>query len=443
MEFYPIPFEDGYILYRPLRRLAFAANQATVRLLEKCGGRRFEPASPGEERLLSFLDGIGFFEEDYLPPPEPSWDGSYQPTVAVLCLTTDCNLRCVYCYARGGETERKRLPVELGRRAIDTVCRNAMERGEGRFTLAFHGGGEPTLARREMRELVAYARARELPCRVSLTTNGCWGGGAAWLLDNVDEVSLSLDGLEEVQNRQRPGADGGASFDRALATADELERRGIPYGIRLTVTDESIDCLAAGMAMLCARTNCQVFQVEPAFSHGRASANGTALSRVRRFGEAFLAAWETGAASGRHVYYSGARPWVSTRRFCLAMDKALVVTPEGYLTSCYEVCAPEHPLAGRFLFGTASGDGGWSVDLAARQWMAGRMEERRRGCEGCFCYWSCAGDCPSKAAGNGQTSERCELNRFITQGLLVRYMAAGGGLWIGDEGQAQGVEPCA
>jgi uncharacterized protein len=443
LELYSIPYQDGYIVYRPLLQLAFVANAAMVNLLARLDGPPFAPASDAERQALSFLEEIGFFEPDPEPPPAPSAESPYQPTVAVLCLTTACNFRCVYCYARGGETEVRHLPVELGRRAIDLVSRNALDRGEDRFSLAFHGGGEPTLAGRQLRALVRDARSREVACQVSLTTNGYWTANQrAWLLDNIDQVSLSLDGLPEVQDRQRPTTGGRPSFARVLASAQAMDRRKVSYGIRLTVTDDSIGGLRAGLDLLCRETRCGVFQVEPAFAYGRALDRHGALSRIQRFGEAFLEAWEIGAVHDRHVYYSGARPWLATRRFCQALDQALVVTPDGALTACYEVCGPEHPLAGGFFFGTMG-----QVDLTARQRIHERIEQRRARCSGCFCFWHCAGDCPSKtlAPDGGErpdAKERCELNRFITKELLIRYMDAGGGLWRGYEAPRKEVAAC-
>ena len=415
MELYSLPYKDGFLIYRPLLRLAFLGNAAMVNLLARLP---VDAATHAEQEALEFLSAAGYFEPDPEPPPLPEPDAPYLPTVAVLCLTTACNLRCVYCYARGGETPLRQLPVELGRRAIDTVCRNARDAGDNRFRVEFHGGGEPTLARDLLVALVDHARRQPLAAQVSVTTNGYWAkGDRDWLLANVDQVNLSLDGLEEIQNRQRPNAAGGPTFARVLSNVQAMDRAGVSYGIRLTVTDESVESLVAGIAMLTEETACRLFQVEPAFACGRAQP----FSMNQRFAEAFLEAREIGVERGRQVYYSGARPGVVTRRFCGAIDKALVVTADGFLTGCYEVCGQDHPLAGRFFIGTMRGEG-IRIDTAAR--LAFQAATRQPpDCAGCFCYWHCAGDCPSKAHG------RCELNRTITMELLVRNVAVGGGLW--------------
>jgi uncharacterized protein len=289
-----------------------------------------------------------------------------------------------------------------------------------------------------MRELVAYARSRPLPCHISSATNGFWSRAVAdWLLENLDEVSLSLDGVAAVQNRQRPAANGAPTFDSALEAAKAMDSRKFAYGIRLTVTDESIEDLPAGIDLLCRETACPVFQVEPAFAHGRAARDAEAMTARERFAQAFMRAYEIGAGQGRHVYYSGARPWLASARFCQALDKALVVTPDGDLTACYEVCGPTHPLAGRFLFGVFSRDGVQLRD-GLRQALLERIGQRRSLCAKCVCYWHCAGDCPSKtlapdSAADLEFGERCELNRTLTRDLLIRFIEAGEGVWVARE----------
>ena len=131
------------------------------------------------------------------------------------------------------------------------------------------------------------------------------------------------------------------------------------------------------MEFLCRETNCRTFQVEPAFNHGRAHSNDLALNDNRRFAVAFLEAYDTACASGRHLYYSGARPWVITDRFCQAVDKALIVAPDGRLSACYEVYGREHPLAGAFFFGSLAADGSLTTEPEVRKKLQDQIAERR------------------------------------------------------------------
>jgi uncharacterized protein len=441
---YTIPFDGKYIVYRPRRQLAFVANAAMVNAVAsfRNGGCCRQPEAQ------QFLQDLGFLEDD--PEELLSSPGSepYLPTTAVLLLTTVCTLRCVYCYAHGGETAAETMPVDLGRRAIDTVVANAVDRGLQGFSVSFHGGGEPTAVDSALRELVTYARSRQLPCQLSLTSNGVWTERQrGWIPGAFDTVSLSCDGLPAVHDRQRPRASGSGSSRTVLAAARALDDQGTPYGIRLTVLDDGLDDLVAGVRFLCATTSCRTFQVEPAFDHGRAHASGLALGRADCFAAALTEAERVARAEGRQLYYSGARPWTLTDRFCRAPDEALAVTPSGRLTACYEVCREDHPLARELMIGDLGPDGPPAVDGAARRRLLGRLEERRRGCRDCFCYWHCAGDCAAKVLspdrdGHLHYGARCELNRAVTRQLLIGLVTRNNGVWQGGRAGGSLLEPC-
>ena len=436
MQVFTIPYHNKYIVYRPLKRLAFFANAALVnRIASMLNGGKITKTEKSSS-WYHFLEFIGFLEPD--PPlPNTPQDQTFSPVVTVLCMTSACNFRCIYCYADGGKSKLQKLPLEFGFKAIDTVHKNAADSGEGRFTISFHGGGEPTLYFENFKKLVQYGREKKLPCWVEVTTNGYWSTGKRdWILDNIDSFTLSFDGIESVHNRQRPLANGKGTFKIVLGTIHALDRGQKEYGIRLTVTDSGIEYLPDSIRFLCNETGCSTFQVEPAFGIGRAQTNSVALQNNRLFAEAFLKAYDIAREHARHLYYSGARPWVITDNFCCAYQKALIVTPEGSLTSCYEVSSSDHPLFSRFYFGEISENNEIQVNKIARIKYENTLRERKNLCKSCFCYWHCAGDCPVKTItpennSHLKFSDRCNLNRFLTRELLIRYLAAGNGLWQG------------
>jgi uncharacterized protein len=429
---YTIPYQGQYIVYQPLKHLAFVANAALVNFIVK---QQQEP-SHSKAEISEFLDSIGFWEKDPPAPPSSTIRSSFKPTIATLFLTTACNLHCIYCYASAGDSKIKNLPIAVGRKAIDIVCQNAIETKEEQFTLGFHGGGEPTLAKNNFKELVTYARQKTLPCRINVTSNGLWSKNLRdWILNHIDEVSLSFDGMAAIQDNQRPLASGRGSFKGVFETIGVLDKREVPYGIRLTVTDASIAKLIENITFLCKETACQSFQVEPAFDYGRAHTDALALSQLEDFAVAFMEAFEIAEAYGRNLYYSGARPWTITNMFCQAPERALVVEPGGAITACYEVFSETHQLANSFVYGNVSASGA-EVDFIRRNRLLTQIQERRDLCENCFCYWHCAGDCPAKTftpEGDGHLlfGARCDLNRMITRELLAHTIAASGGVWRG------------
>jgi uncharacterized protein len=436
---YTIAHLDGAIVYLPLRPLAFSADRETADFVARLSTDKVSR----RELVPPLLEHVGFFAPDPAPPPAISPVSRFEPTTCVLLLTTACNLRCVYCYA-APEAQGEQLDVELGKRAIDIVCDNARKLAQSSFTVGFHGGGEPTMALPALRALVAHARTKPLPCSITLATNAYWAEPRRReVLDlGFSSISLSLDGVAQVQNEQRPSLAGQRTFDTVMGTIGELEHRGTPYGIRASVTDQSVHQLVESIDYLCRNTQCPTIQVEPAFAHGRALQSGTHLTDHSVFVQEFLDAYDVACFYGRHLYYSGARPWAITSRFCMAVDQALIVSSHGELSACYEVFGRGHALANDFLFGRIEADKPLAVDYPIRQRLLDRVVERRSRCRDCFCYYTCAGDCIAKAfvpgdQGHLEFGRRCQVNRAISKELLIRHVEQSGGVWRGVRKKAE------
>jgi uncharacterized protein len=172
MELFCIPIQDKFIIYRPLSRLAFIGNRPMAELAMDIAAEVSNPMRDLPVDVLTYLRTIGFIQPDPEPPSRP--DHAFRPTVAVLLLTNRCNLRCTYCYASGGDAPAQDLSIDLARVAIDHVYENAKKLGRPQFGLTFHGGGEPMQLWRTVQQATDYARSKDLPCQISMVTNGVW-----------------------------------------------------------------------------------------------------------------------------------------------------------------------------------------------------------------------------------------------------------------------------
>ena len=179
--------------------------------------------------------------------------------VKALCLHVahTCNLNCSYCFASQGHYhgDRAVMSLEVGKRALDFLIENS---GKRRNLEVDFFGGEPLMNFDVVKELVAYARAREKECgknfRFTLTTNG--------LLINDDvidfanrecsNVVLSLDGRREVHDRFRVDYAGNGSWERIVPKFQKLveAREGKNYYMRGTFTHANPDFLEDIKVML-------------------------------------------------------------------------------------------------------------------------------------------------------------------------------------------------
>ncbi len=445
MELYAIPIEDKFILYRPLLRLAFIGNRAMADLVQRLAN----DGSSGDdlpEEIRSFLQSIGFFRPDPTPPPAPSH--TFRPTTAVMLMTNRCSLRCVYCYADAGVRQPEDLTLELAQAAIDQASQNAIDQKLPHFDACFHGGGEPTHAWSVIKQATAYARAKPLPAKIGMVSNGIWSRQQfEWITTHLDNVTISFDGGPETQNTQRPLVGGRESFEHVIKTIHALDDKDFPYGIRMTATAPWRGKFPADVRYICENTRCRSIQVEPAFNIVRGEHQESTLDESEAFIDAFMEAFEIAVDAGRHLVYSGARPWLLTQTFCSAPYNALIVNAGGNLVTCYEIASDNHQMANISTFGSVD-HGHAQIDVEARERILGSLEGKKRDlCPGCFCHWHCAGDCYTRsflADGDGiqPTTTRCYTNQQITARLLLWNIMAADGVWTGQSVMAKPGELC-
>ena len=437
MELHAIPINDDenkdiFIIYRPLSGIAFVGNQALVDLAQDLAQvEQLQSIDQKHQPAYTFLEEIGFLEPD--PPPPQTGNSDFQPITAVLLMTNQCQLRCTYCYAAAGELPAEYLTGEQGKAAIDYVFSSAHALGRPYFNLSFHGGGEPTMAWDVFKTCTAYARSKSMPVRTSLTSNGVWSRHQrAWILTNLDEVTISLDGRPQTQDRQRPFLSGSGSANTVFKTLEELDRHNFRYSIRMTATAPWKQ-LPEDVRYICEQTNCRIIQVEPAYNLIRGAHDAGGESDTNAFASAFMEAYEIATAGGRTLFYSGSRLGLVTDLFCRAPYDALIITPRGRLVSCYEVTDDAHPLSTMSTVGQYDGYE-FSVNESARAGLHTLLTERQAGCRNCFCYRSCAGDCYTRAfdyepGGHLVYGTRCRINRQIFQQLLLQGISQGNGVW--------------
>jgi uncharacterized protein len=423
--------EERFILYRPLLRLAFIGNRCMARLALRYGNSPPSSEELQEQEPLQFLAQIGFFEPD-IPPPK------LQPSFfhAVLLLTNRCQLRCTYCYAAAGVPLPRRLSLETGKHAIDYVYKQAIKDNRTEYRIDFHGGGEPTLEWETLQELVRYAREKPIRAKISVTSNGIWSEAqTSWLVDNLDSISLSMDGSPDTQDRQRPLRDQQPSSSIVMRSLQRLDENGFKYGIRMTACSPWTQ-LAEDFRYILENTHCRSIQAEPAFNAERGKHDYPDPEQANAFGQGFIEAYEIAKQFQASLTYSGARPNTITPTFCSAPFNALVINPDDRIVACYEISDQYHPLADLATYGQIEGDE-LNIDPLAQRRFHTLLDERFSTCRDCFCHWTCAGDCFARSFAkepNGHLfkSARCTINREITKYLILDLIQGNGGVWRGN-----------
>jgi uncharacterized protein len=166
-----------------------------------------------------------------------------------IAVAQKCNLGCVYCYAKGGAfgSEPKNMPAEIALKAVENLIQG-VEPGE-KVNIAFLGG-EPLVNRPVLRaateRALALGAARGVKVNFSITTNGTLlaAEDAAFFEQHGFAVTISLDGVGEVHDRQRPYRNGRGSFDAILRRVEPLlqKQKRMQVSARITVTPDNL-CL--------------------------------------------------------------------------------------------------------------------------------------------------------------------------------------------------------
>jgi uncharacterized protein len=166
-----------------------------------------------------------------------------------LVLTHRCNLDCGYCYA--GEHYRKDMDDATLARAVDLLYSDGADTAQ----LSFFGG-EPFLAFDAMRRATALAEARSAALRrtliVQCTTNGSTlrDEHVAWVKARGVRATVSIDGVREAHDLNRPCAGGGSSFDQVRAGLRKLVAAGCQPDAMMVISPQTVPHVYSSVSYL-------------------------------------------------------------------------------------------------------------------------------------------------------------------------------------------------
>lgn len=439
-EVFVIPLDDGnFVVYAPLRQAAFVANATMVNLLADLRRGTLEPSADPDGAIVEFLTRLELVNAGEERRPVTSFVGDPEPTQVTLYLTTACNLRCTYCYASAGDTPVRTMPVDVAKRGIDFIIRNALKKGAKAVEVSYHGGGEPTVNWNVLTMSHAYGRRQAEAAGLEMFSTSATNGVLTdeqidWTIANLNGVSLSFDGLPSVHDAHRVTPIGRGSSDRVIHTLRRFDRAGFGYGVRVTVTAEHIPTLAESIDFICSQFRPARIQVEPAYQLGRWQQAPSAETQA--FINAYREAQQAAARHGQEISYSAARLGLLTNHFCGITQDNFCLSPDGNVSACFEVFSEDNRWSGTFFYGRPDPAGdGYVFDFDVLNNLRRQTVENRSFCDGCFARWSCAGDCHHKAlnVSGGREfvgSERCHITRELTKDqVLARIAKAGGAFW--------------
>lgn len=346
-----------------------------------------------------------------------------------LLITNDCNLRCKYCFASGGE-KKDYMSTDIALNIVNKVFHMTDRKN---IKVSFFGG-EPTLNFDVINGVVSHVKtiASSLNKDYSfyITTNGVMSRRILeFLADNDFVFVISSDGIPTLHNFLRPTSSGSHSSKYIENTIDTLVKRNIPFKVRSTISQFNVDYMTENVRYF-AGLGVKTIHYEPITHAGRGKSNDTTLERaeidkyINNFTTALDVAKEYNVSIISSSYMNFLAP---AQKFCDAMaGSRLVGSYNGDITLCVEVQDTCHPYSSNAIVGnTNEKTGQMYFDYNKYDRILKNVTiEQNPDCKQCFAKFSCGGGCPVK---NFYSSDckmvdnyRCNLTKGIVGNILER-----------------------
>ena len=155
----------------------------------------------------------------------------------IVKLTTDCNFRCVYCSE--GDKKSEYLPYSTIKKLIDELPELLDYCEDKDIELLWHGGEPLLVSRTFLEKCMDYAqkKLKKYNLKFLMQTNG-------YLIDmnwietfkkyNIG-IGISLDGYEELHDKNRITKKGEKTFDKILHNIHVMKEAGLSVGILMVL----------------------------------------------------------------------------------------------------------------------------------------------------------------------------------------------------------------
>jgi uncharacterized protein len=383
---------------------------------------RLQASIEGGE-VTAVLDELGVQGRPYVDD-EPL---SAPPIHALsLAIAQKCNLGCTYCYAEQGEFggQARNMTREAAEQAVDLLVNGAAP--GARVNLAFLGG-EPlanrSLLQETTRRAAALAAARGVKIGFSITTNGTLvsAADADFFEEHGFAVTVSLDGLRDAHDAQRPFKGGKGSFDRILQNLGPLfeKQRRMQVTARVTVTPKNLMLRETLDEFVALGFHTVGFSPMLAAPSGQGEMQRHDLEVM--LGEMIDCGREFERRTLRREPYPFANMMNALREIergthrpypCGAGAGYLGVSAEGELAACHRFVGDAEGAMGSLSEG---------IDADRRAaWLKERHVHRQEPCSGCWARYLCGGGCHHEVIARGRPA--CDYIRGWLHYCLGAYL---------------------
>jgi uncharacterized protein len=200
----------------------------------------FNSLSENETIAFANLEKRGVFDEKSVV------NNKYPKTLSIwLHVTDQCNMACTYCHVVKRD---QHMHDAMLKDFADMLVKTTKSKGLREITLRL-AGGEPVLRFSSIHDWIEDTRNRlaSLNCSLKIAMLS----GLASLPTQVVEfvkmpkngISVSMDGIGEVQDKSRPLVNGEGSFIKVRKNIEKLQINGVNPYILTVISDENVEGL--------------------------------------------------------------------------------------------------------------------------------------------------------------------------------------------------------
>ena len=381
-----VPVVDKWLLHAPLHHFTALLNSKAVDVL--ASNRQIS----GSVSIKEIAEGL---RKQVEPEPVPK-QGSLNPDFLGIITTRTCNMDCAYCGFGSHYALSDSMDLQLAVAAVDWMAQQVKEREQQILEIHFFGG-EPFCAE----EVISTAvhRARMIASRMELipvfevATNGFHSDVLCRFMgDYFDTVILSLDGPEDIQNRQRPMHGGKESFQKVAECANILGHAAAELFIRVCVTQDTVKRMEEIGRWLCERFQPSVINFETLKPNAESERAGLLPPDPWEMAAHYIQTARIVERFGTKAVYAASDPKSRRLTFCPVGTDTIIVSPDGRVSACY---LPQEEWISRGLnmdMGFLEKSGQINLDQQIVEKIRDLISHKSR-CRKCLARWHCAGGC--------------------------------------------------
>ncbi len=195
-----------------------------------------------KRRMIIRKDKVNYLPDNKLMKSKLSAK-NFRPNILSLFQGTHCNLDCKYCYAEE-KNQDEYIDLNVVKEAANYIGKNC-KKNKRPFILGFRGSNESLLKFELIKSCYEIcedvAQKYKLKFHTHAITNGVIPEETAlWAANHINEILLSWDGPEHIQNENRISPNGTGSYKYVAKTAKIfLESKLTRLQVRATITKTS------------------------------------------------------------------------------------------------------------------------------------------------------------------------------------------------------------